>query len=310
MDLTGALSIKLKAYIGVFAVLILLYLGLSLLVPADKATLAHYHLSTSGARALTISVVIPIAIIWTVGAFGSIQIKRYSQLINKSKEGRPLNIISDGLLVLVIAQVLSSDISSTVALVLRRHLSWAPTLTIINNYFSVLLTGIGLSIIALGAWKLMELLNRRPGPWVQHGLVFLVIVLSSIYSYSIIIEPIHTPLARRLYYMPDWLILLTIAIPYLIFWYLGFLASYSIYNYQKNVKGAIYKGSLSYVAGGIAMVVVSSIAVRFLATISTSLSRLKITPVLLIIYAFLAIIGIGFLLIAWGAKKLRRIEEV
>lgn len=301
---------KLKAYIGVFVVLMLLYLGLSLLVPADKATLAHYHLSDAGARAITISVVIPIAIIWTIGAFGTIQIKRYSQLIKSSKEGKPLNIISDGLMVLVIAQVLSSDISSTVGIILRHHLSWTPTLTIINNYLAVLLTGAGLSIVAFGAWKLMNLLNRRPSPWAQHGLVFLVIILSSIYSYSIIREPIHTPLARRLYFMPDWLILLSIAIPYLIFWYLGFLASYSIYNYQKNVKGAIYRGSLSYVAGGIAMVVVSSIAVRFLASISTSLSRLKITPVLLIIYAFLAIIGIGFLLIAWGAKKLRRIEEV
>jgi hypothetical protein len=302
--------VKRKAYIGLFAVLMLLYLGLSLLVPADKATLAHYHLSVAGARAITASVVVPIAIIWTIGAFGSLQIKDYSQLIKKSKEGEPLNIISDGLMVLVIAQVLISDLGNIVALLLRHHLNWAPTLTIVNNYLAVLLTGAGLSVIAVGAWRLMSLLRHRPSALFQHGMTFLLIVLSAIYSYSIIREPLHTPLGHRLYYIPDWLILLSIAIPYLVFWYFGLLASYCIYNYQKNVQGRLYKGSLGYIAAGIAMVVVSSIAVRFLATVSTKLSRLRITPILLIIYGFLALIAIGFLLIAWGARKLRRIEEV
>jgi hypothetical protein len=91
---------------------------------------------------------------------------------------------------------------------------------------------------------------------------------------------------------------------------MGFLAAYRLYTYQRRVKGAIYRSSLIYVAVGIAAVVMSSIAVRFLATISNQLNRLKLTPVLFIIYGLLVLIAIGFLSIAWGAKKLRRIEEV
>ena len=301
---------KQKIFIGVFAVLIVAYLGLTLLSTPDAATLAHYHLSSAGARALIYSVSIPIAIIWTIGAYGSVKMKDYSQIIKKSKEGGPMNMISDGLMFLVLAQVLSSVIGAVFVKIEHHHPSWLSTMTIINNYLSVLLLGIALCIIALGGWGLNNLVRNNSQGYFQQIITGFFIVLSSIYSYFIIVEPIHTPLARRLYYMPDWLILLTLAIPYLVFWYLGVLGAYFIYNYQKHIKGAVYKGSLSYVAAGITMVIVSSIAVRFLSTVSTSISRLKLTPVLFIIYVFLALVAVGFLLIAYGAKKLRRIEEV
>jgi hypothetical protein len=61
---------------------------------------------------------------------------------------------------------------------------------------------------------------------------------------------------------------------------------------------------------GISAVVVSSVAVRFLATASTQVSRLSLTPVLFIIYGFLVLLGAGFALIAYGATRMRRIEEV
>ena len=301
---------KRRVYIGLFAALILVYLGLNLLISPDKTSLAHYHLSSAGARAITYSVVIPISLIYVIGAYGSLTMKGYSQLIRSSKEGRSLNTISNGLLVLVLSQVLVADLGSVVSLILRHNPTWAEPLTIIDNYLVVLLTGVGLVVIAAGAWRLSGLVRHRVGGYEQGIFTLLFIGLSSFYSFFIIHQPIHTPLGRRLYFMPDWLIVLSLAIPYLFFWYLGFFGAYSIYGYQKNVKGSIYKGSLSYVAAGIAMVVVSSMAVRFITTISTKLSRLSITPVLFIVYGFLVLLAIGFLLIAWGAKKLRRIEEV
>jgi hypothetical protein len=304
------MSVKQKIFISLFVVLTLVYLGFNLLTKPDPVTLAHYHLSLAGARAIIYSVSIPIALIWTLGAYGSLKMKDYSQIIKKSKEGGPMNIISDGLMLLVLAQVLTSVIGTVLTRVEKNHLTWVPTLTIINNYAAVLLTGAALSVIAFGGWKLNELVRGSSRGCSQQIISFLFIALSSIYSYFIIIQPIHTPLVRRIYYMPDWLILLTIAIPYLLFWYLGILGSYFIYNFQKRTKGNIYRGCLGYVAAGIATVVVSSIAVRFLSTISTTISRLKLTPVLFIIYGFLLLLAVGFLLIAVGAKKLRKIEEV
>jgi hypothetical protein len=288
----------------------LAYLGMSLLPSIPKASLDKYHLSVTGARVITYSFVLLISAVYAIGFYGSYKMKTYSNLVRKSKEGWALNCLSLGLLVLVFAQILVADSGVLVGLIVRHRPSWLEVLTILNNYFTVLATLISMAVIAYGAVKLRELVTQRSRGFGEHTLALLFIVLSAFYSYLIIIEPIHTPLTRRLYFMPNILIILTIAIPYLIAWYMGFLAAYRLYTYQRRVKGAIYRSSLIYVAVGIAAVVMSSIAVRFLATISNQLNRLKLTPVLFIIYGLLVLIAIGFLSIAWGAKKLRRIEEV
>ncbi len=110
--------------------------------------------------------------------------------------------------------------------------------------------------------------------------------------------------------MPNLLIILTLAIPYLYYWYRGLVATYNLYHYQKHVKGQVYKGSLSLVAYGIATIIATSILIRLLVTISARITTLSLTPLLLIIYGFLVIAALGYVLIALGAKRLRRIEEV
>lgn len=301
---------KTRLYIGLFAILTVVYIGLSFLIPPDKAALKQYHLSVGGARALTASFVIPITIIWLAGLYGSLKMKGYAQLVRKSKEGPAFYYLALGIIVLVITQPLNAVLGSLLAFTARHHTTWAPSLTIIYNYLSLIFMATGLVIIALGAEKLVNLVRIKYSFWYRQIWMLAFIALSSIYSYFIIAQPIHTSLSRRSYFMPNWLILLTIAIPYLFFWYRGFFAASAIFSYQKKVKGSVYKGSLSYLAAGIALVVVSSIAIRFISTASTQISRLSLTPVLFIIYGFLVLLGAGFLLITYGAKKLWMIEEV
>ena len=301
---------KNRLYIGAFAVLTAVYVALSFLVSPDPKSLKLYHLSTGGARALTASFVIPISIIWLAGLYGSLKIRSYSQLVKKTKEGPAFSLLALGIVALVITQPIAAVLTSLLGLTVRHHPTWAPTLTIINNYLGVIFMAISLVIIAMGAEKLSEPIKAKRGSWYRQLWMLSFIALSSIYSYLIVSQPIHASAARRGYFMPNWLILLTIAIPYLFFWYRGLYAAFTLYYYQKNIKGAIYKGSLSYLAAGITAVVVSSIAVKFISTVSTKISRLSLTPILFIIYGFLVILGAGFLLTAYGAKRLRRIEEV
>ncbi len=301
---------KRKAYVGLFVVLLLVYLGLNLLIAPDKASLAHYHLSMAGARAITISFVVPISLIYLAGAYGAVKMNGYTQLIKKSPEAKPLNTVSIGLMVLVMAQLVAAILGNLVGLISRHETNWIPTMTIINNYLLILLPGVALGVMAYGAWRLSRILRPKNSPYETHVLMLLFIILSSFYSYFIVSQPLHNTVGPNLYFMPKWTVVLTIAIPYLFIWYLGIFGAYQLYAYQRSVKGLIYKGSLIYVAAGVSFVVLSLIAVRFLVTISAQLSRLKITPILLIVYGFLALLGAGFGLIAWGAHKLRRIEEV
>lgn len=300
---------KQKAYIVLFAILILTYLGLNLLIAPTKEVLQHYDLTLLHARVLTASFVIPIAIIYTIGAYGAIKMKQYSLLIKSSKEGKYFNRFSNGLLILVLAQAITSVSNSLVSIVALHKLAWLPTVTVLNNYMVLLLTGFSLAVIALAAKNLISLLPKKSSGWEQHIIMLIFVALSAAYSYLIVAQPIHTTLARRTYFMPNWLVLITIAIPYLYVWYMGFWGAYQLFNFQKRVKGLIYKNSLVYVAGGLALVISSSIVIRILATISAQINRLKLTPILFIIYGFLLLIGVGFILITLGTRKLRRIEE-
>jgi hypothetical protein len=63
------------------------------------------------------------------------------------------------------------------------------------------------------------------------------------------------------------------------------------------------------VALGIAVVVLGSVLTRVFISISTTITNLKLTPILIIIYGLLSVIAAGYILIAIGAKKLRKIEE-
>jgi hypothetical protein len=51
--------------------------------------------------------------------------------------------------------------------------------------------------------------------------------------------------------MSDPLILLTLALPYLIGWWLGIKAALNLNNYRTNVQGIIYKNALFRLVVGI-----------------------------------------------------------
>jgi hypothetical protein len=96
----------------------------------------------------------------------------------------------------------------------------------------------------------------------------------------------------------------------MLIWYKGLTAVFDLFLYQRRITGKIYKESLRYLAAGILVVIVTSVGTRVLTTISTSLSGFNLTPLLLVVYALVLLNAAGFLLIAFGANKLRRIEEV
>jgi len=302
--------VKTRNYTFIFAVIIILYIGLSLLPAPDSHALAQYHLSVLHARILSTTIVLPVIAIWLVAMYGFVKLKEYAELIKKSPDGQAFNNMSTGVLFLAIGSPITSIVSSISTLLVRQHPGWQPAVTIINNYIGLVIMALGMYYIARGAEQLVSLIRKRSSEREQHYLVLLFITLSTFYSYFIITRPIHNQLEQRIYYIPNVLILLTLAIPYLYFWYRGLLGAYNLYHYQKHVEGKIYKGSLSWVAAGIATIIAASILVRLLVTISARISTLSLTPLLLIIYGFLVMAALGYVLIAIGAKRLRRIEEV
>jgi hypothetical protein len=297
------------AYIALFILLTISYLAESFFTKPDKLVLDHYHLSHSGYYELVIPLVIILVLIWLVSLYGSLRIKSYARLIQGSKDGIGMNLISNGLLIQTISLPITSNINYLLNHIGRDNPNLQPTMTIIINYISLGLMALAFVFIFAGAHKFRLLVPSRIKQLSQALWQGVFILASALYAYFIIIQPIHHPAARRVYFLPDWLLVLTIAVPYVFLWYLGIRAAYNIFLYRRNIKGKIYRGSLSFMAAGISFVILSLVATRIITSLSSRLNSLKITPVLIVIYALLVITAIGYTLIAIGAKKLRNIEE-
>lgn len=301
--------LRTYTYILAFAGMTLAYLGLTLIPSPDRRVLTQYHLSPASYRWLLYPAIILLVASWILTVVAALGVLNYARLIKNSGDGKGFWIIGIGIIVLSLSQPLGGLITNMINHIERHVPNSVPTLTIINNYLNLFWTGLTLILLAWGAQKLLDIIKRPKDPINNSAWTIFFIVLSSVYSYFIVIQPIHALLAKRAYFLPDWLLVATIAIPYTCVWYVGLRGAYKLYLYQRNVSGALYKQALNYLAAGFVVVVISSVATRIITTISSRLSQLSLTPILFIVYGLILIYALGFVLIAIGAAKLKRIEE-
>ncbi|HVX58742.1 MAG TPA: hypothetical protein VG964_03340 [Candidatus Saccharimonadales bacterium] len=302
-------SLSKRSYSFVFFVLSAGYILLTIIPAPDPGTLANYDLSPQKYRWLVLPIVLFLIIIWSAGFFGSLRVKSYARMIRRSADGRGFNMLSNGILVLAITQPLMFDLNAVVHLIGRYHPATRESLTIINNYVDVLLMGAAMLLIGIGAETLVKLVKTGGKLATERSWVLLFIIFSSIYGYFLVSEPTAGDPNRRVYYLPHWLLLVSVVVPYLFFWYLGLRGSQQLLQYQNKVRGRLYKHALRYLSAGIATVVISSVLTRTLSTASPKLSHLNLTPLLLIIYGLLVVIAAGYVLIALGSNRLKKIEE-
>lgn len=298
-----------QKYILLFVALVLLYAGVVFLLPPDPILYSRYHLTSAGIRFLNLSFVLPFLAIWGAAFYGAWRVKHYATLIGRSKDGKPLNILANGLLWLVLSAPVTASISNILMYIGRIHPAMAPSLRIVTNYVTAIAALIAFWIIGKGAFGLAKLVGKKPSEREQTFWVLLFICLSSLYCFLLITQrsphEAHDP-----YFLPNWLALLTIALPYLYIWYRGLLAVYHIYYYQKKVKGTLYRQAIDYLAKGLAGAIFISILIQFLTTASIRLNRLDLTPLLIIVYCLLLLYAISYAFIAIGAQRLKKIEEV
>lgn len=305
---------KFNKHYLVCGLLGIIYTLLTILIPPEASTLTKYSLSPTQAKLLGLTVALPYIVIWFTAFYGYIQCSKYAALLGDTKDGIALRRISTGLTYLAVGLPVSaiSSVLFNYAATLNPRLQ--PINTIFTNYLALTLVMIGFVYINKGASILrMTILKKNTTP-IMFAAVLIFVVFCVVYIYVTLTNPARqfptAQSARAAYYLPDFLIVTTIIIPYLLAWYWGFRAAYKIHSYQKNVQGIIYQNSLSFLSKGVAAVVVSLIFLRFFVSLSTVFSALTLKVLLLVIYGLLIVIAIGYTLIALGAKKMRKIEEV
>jgi hypothetical protein len=297
---------KNRAMFLLLAVLIATYTAITLLSPPDPKILEQYSLSVFQIRLLLLTIIFPLACIWTIGFVGFTRVANYSAVICKSKEAPAFRNLTYGLAVLAFGSPILSIANSLLDNLGTRNPSLHGFSTIVINYLQLVFALVAYYLLYMGARELKKLAGkefpRRKYLIIAGGVLLLAIV----YCFFALTDPEHND---SIYFLPDWLVVASIVLPYVYSWYLGLRTAVYIHFYQAKQGGILYRQAFSYMAIGIGIVVTSSIFTQLITAIGFA-TELNLRPLLVIVYALLAFIATGYVLIAVGANKLRRIEEV
>lgn len=300
---------KHNKLVYLFITISLLYALLVMSVPTDPTVLEKYQINTVQARLLNLTVVLPLLAIWYSALYGFVHLRDYAKLILKTKEGKAFSLLSSGLAVVAFAQPVSAIISVWFKQITLSNPDLIPATMITKNYVSLAFAISGFFLLAWGS-RMLVISNKpteKHRPSLPSFIAPVMIVLSSTFTWLVTVRRVSPDDG---YQLPNWLIVFTIIVPYLFAWMSGILAAYFLYIYKIKVKGAFYKHAFADIAKGISTVTFVSVLIQLLTIISSQINRLKLTPILAIIYLLIILYAIGFLHIARGAKRLTRLEEV
>lgn len=307
----AANSLKPQAYYLVVITLWSAYAIATLVAP--NTTSGPLRVSTENLFLIRLSIAIPYLLIWLAATYSFIKIRRYSLTIAPSKESTAFKYIAYGILLLLLSLSMTTLVSTTRTALVNHEELRAP-LTILTNYLYIFPYLGAFALLFTGAYKLNSYLSlehfKRYAIYAIPFLLFAYFWLESIFTNQFRVNP--PPEAQlATYYLKDSLLVLTFVFPGLIAWSLGFLAALRLKEYHAKVQGSLYRSVLSSLVYGIIGVIIASIFLQALLSLGIQrLVDLGLSRILLLIYLFLLIQGIGFLSISNGAKKLTRIESV
>lgn len=288
------------------------YTWLTLAAPLAPGS-ERYHLSGGQLVLLQLTITLPILIIWLTAAFGAARFRQYTRLVGDGSDAKPLAIISKGLMILVSYLFITSILGALPTYFLHSH--WLHFVIALKNVVAMLLSLTAFLFIYRGSVGLLKLTGQPVWPE-GRSINFLIpyCLFAGVFTWLFYLDPTlranSINQAFPTYALNPSLLLFVIVIPYLIMWFLGWLAVFNLSSYARHVQGSIYRTSLVNLVIGISGVLVFTIFLQLLVTTSASLAKLTLAPLLIIIYLLIILDAFGYAFIARGASKLTKIEVV
>ena len=294
------------------AALIVLYVILLFVLPIGKDALNAYHMTMFEYRIIRFAIAIPVLLVWLAAFTGFSTLRQYAGSLSQTAEGEHFERLATGCAWLA----WSLPITALTSLILGSLASKAPgfqgTSVIVTNYVNLLLPLVAFSIIGIASRGLVSQANLKISLASAQIIILLFLTAGVLYCYLTFshfnlsdIGSTHNP-----YHLPIWLMAISVIIPYLYAWFVGLLAAYEITLLSKQVRGLLYRRSLQWLIGGLATIIVSSIASQYVSGVSPVGGHLIFDFKLVMIVLFRILGGAGFLALTYGALKLKKIEEV
>lgn len=295
-----------------FAVLASLYLFAVIFLPVNAATVNEYRFSEFEYRLVTLAIGLPLIAIWLIAFLGSKKMLDYAYTVRKTPEGKNFEQLAYGCLWLAWSIAFPLVLSNLLGSLGNAWPDLKPIAIILANYSSLILPLVAFTIIGNAAWRLLIKTKVVLNVAGLRALVLLTITIGVIYCCIAANNLLGLGLADsdNAYKLPVWLIIPTIIIPSIYMWFIGLFAVYKLSLFGGQAKGLLYKQSLRLVVAGLAAVIISLVLLQYIAGLQPRDWRLMFDYELLFVLLLRLLSGIGFALIALGAIRLKRIEDV
>jgi hypothetical protein len=295
-----------------YFVLAAVYLLLILLLPANSQAMHAYSLSGLEYRILYFAVALPAMAVWFAAFFGYAKLRDYARSIADSPEAGAFGRLATGCLWLAWSLPVPALMAILLNAVADQWPSFHSAAVIIVTYTTLAFSLVALSIIGMASRELLSHTKSHFSAANARSIMLLFVVGGVLYCYLTFrrFDSASLTATDNPYFLPIWLMLLTVIIPYLYAWFIGLLATYEIITYSKQVRGVLYKQALHLLVGGLITVIAASIALQYVSSVAPPTGHLSLNYRLVLITILRVIDGAGFILIALGALRLKKIEEV
>lgn len=289
-----------------------LYIVLIFVLPTNHATMLHYNLSSVEYRVATAALAIPTIVVWFAAFWGYAKLREYSKSIAKSKEGSHFNRLGTGCAWLAWSLPITTISSFILNGIADKWHNLHPTAIILSNYLALIVPLIAFIVISSAARGMVGKFRLNLSLKSARITMALFLVGGIVYCFLIFrrLDPTTLANTNNAYFLPVWLLIISIVIPYLYAWFIGLLAAYEITLFSIKVRGLLYRKALLYMVTGLVAVILSSIALQYISSVVPRTGDLIFDYKLLLTLAVRVAGGIGFFILAIGSSRLKKIEEV
>lgn len=303
----------MRRYLILVVVLWLAYAVLTLLAPATH-TVNQYRINLVQVNLVRVSILIPLLVIWLAAIYAVARFSYYSHLVRESAEGGAYRKLARGIFMLFLVLVVPSFIN-LIGNFSPGSAEVEKWVTIVRVYTSVVFYLLAFWYLWQGSRQLLQTLTPRPSvDRARRCAAFVVGGLAIAYAWAIFHNQFRTvssdPLIKPTYFLPDWLIISTIFLPYLVIWLWGIWSIIKTHAFARHVPGVIYRQAFLSLARGLTAVVLLLIGLQFVSQASTVFGHASLRAILIIIYIIIFALAVGYIFLARGAKQLTSIEKV
>lgn len=292
--------------------LALVYIALVFLLPPNHTIMRVHHLSASEYKVILLALNLPTITAWIAAFIGYSRLRQYVLLVKKTPEGVYFDKLATGSAWLAWVLPVSAIAALLFGSIANKWSGFYPASVIISNYLRLIFLLVAFSLIGVASRGLINLAKVRFG-FISTRIIGLLFLFAGVLYCFMTFKHLNSASltsTQNPYFLPIWLMVLTIIVPSLYTWFVGILAAYEITLFSRQTHGVLYRRALSLLVIGLLIVIASFIAIQYVRGIQPRVSHSTFDYYIVLNSIFHLIGGSGFVLMAIGADRLKRIEEV